>query len=315
MSRAISMFKGFGAGLRVAGELTLYPAHFNNGKFVNARCIIPAYANSNKGTNQDGTPGRSDTFRFVAWGKLAYICAKSLPVGKAFDCGCAPHSYVGNNYNPDGSLRLDAAGQIIQTTKVAFTIEDIVFGEESEKTVTQEIQMGLRPENWNVRNHPDYSLWTDTLKTRQAAEWDMVSPAFGYARIALPQGPNVQLAAPQQVAQQGQFVNAVQDVANGMNPNAAPVNRGFQAPVNQGFQGSAPVRGFQAPINAGFQAPSAPPANTGFQGTTNHGFQAQTNVGFQGNAAPQTNQGFAPRTHAPQNNARGYQAQGTMPLY
>jgi len=300
--RAISMFKSFAAGLRVAGPLTLYPAHFNNGKFVNARCIIPVYANSNKGTNQDGTPGRSDTFRMVAWGKLAYICAKSLPVGKAFDCMCTPHSYLGNNYNPDGSLRLDAAGQIIQTSKVAFTIEDIVFGEESDKTVTQEVQMGLRPANWNVRNHPDYALWTETLKTRQAAEWDMVSPAFGYANVAMPQGQNIQLAAPQQVAQQGgqqgQFVNTVQDVANGMNPNqgyqnapVAPVNRGFQAPVNQGFQGSAPVRGFQAPVNAGFQGPSAPPANQGF--------------------APRTqNAGFAP-----QNNARGYQAQGAMPLY
>lgn len=300
MGRAISMFKGFGAGLRVAGELTLIPAHFVNGKFVNARCIIPAYMNSNKGTNTDGTPGRSDTFRFVAWGKLAMICAKSMPIGKAFDCAVSPHSYLGRVYNPDGSLRIDAAGQPIQTSKVAFTIEDIVFGEESDKTISQEEQMGLRPIGWNDRNNPNYNLWIDTLRTRQAAVWDMVSPAFGYARVTIPVGPGIVLAQPQQeAAQQGQFVNTVQDVANGM---AAPVqNQGFQAPVqNQGFRPAAPVnQAYQAPVaNQGFR-PAAP---------VNQGFQAPVaNQGFQ---RPAANAGYAP---VAQN--RGYQTQGNTPLY
>ena len=194
MGRAISMAVVVLAGARVAGQLTYVPAHKKNGESVNSRCIIPVYCNSHRGHNQKtGEAGRTNSFRLVAWGKLADVCCKSLPKGKAIDVKCRPESYLGKLYNQDGTLRYDAAGQPIEIVKVAFTIEDIVFGEESSKTVAEEIQLGRRPINWAVPNHPDYAMWIQILEARQAMTWDGRSPEFLFARVAVPQGQGIVL--------------------------------------------------------------------------------------------------------------------------
>ena len=194
MSRAISMKSSQFMAARVAGQLTYTPAYTNAGKKVNSRVVIPVYCNSHRGTNQrTGETGRSDSFKFIAWGKLADVCVKSLPKGKAIDVVCDPHSYLGDLYNADGSKRLDAAGQVIQVTKVAFTIKDIIFGEESSKLIAEEIATGRRPQNWNVANHQDYALWTTILQQRQAIVWNGVDKSYGYARVYIPQGPGIQL--------------------------------------------------------------------------------------------------------------------------
>jgi hypothetical protein len=207
MGRAISMKLAVLVGVRVAGQLTYVPAHTKNGKEISARCVIPVYANSNKGTDQKtGEKGRKDEFRLVAWGKLADTCCKSLPKGKAIDVFTEPHSYIGRKFREDGSLYLDAAGQVIEEKKVGFTILNIVFGEESSKFVAQEIQEGRRPINWNVPNHPDFALWTQILQARQLKVWDGRSPVFEFARVTVPQGPGivVNVSAPQA---SGQFMN------------------------------------------------------------------------------------------------------------
>lgn len=199
MGRAIGLAGAFFAGVRVAGELTWIPAHTKNGKAVNSRCIIPVYRNSHRGTNmRTGEKGRVDSFKLVAWGKLADTCCKSLPKGKALDLFSEPQSYEGTLYNMDGSPRLDAAGTVIKTTKVSFTILDLVFGEESVKQVQEEKQTGRRPWQWDVPNTPDYQLWTKILQDKQHIVWDGRSPKFGYARVIVPQGPGIQLtfAAP-----------------------------------------------------------------------------------------------------------------------
>lgn len=189
MSRSISLNCGVLAGARVAGQLTYIPAHFKGGKEMSSRCVIPVYANSHRGHNQKtGEEGRSNSFKLIAWGKLADTCCKSLPKGKAIDIEYRPESYMGKLYNQDGSLRYDTAGQAIEVLKVAFTIKDIIFGEESAKMVAEEIQTGRRPHNWNVPNHPDFQMWIQILTQRQASTWDCRSNTFGYARVVPPSG-------------------------------------------------------------------------------------------------------------------------------
>lgn len=192
--RAIGMAGCFMAGVRVAGELTYVPQHIKNGVKINARAVIPVYRNSHRGTDQkSGEKGRKDTFKLVAWGKLADTCCRSLSRGTAIDVFAEPHSYLGKVYNMDGSLRTDVAGQPIEINKVGFTILNIIFGEESEKTIEAEIANGRRPMYWNVRNHQDWALWTAMLQDRQRRVWDGRSPKFEFARVVVPQGPGIQL--------------------------------------------------------------------------------------------------------------------------
>jgi len=220
MGRAISMKMAALVGVRVAGQLTYIPAHIKNGKKINAQATIPVYANSNKGTDQKtGEKGRSDTFKLVAWGKLADVCCKSLPKGKAIDVFAEPQSYMGKLYNVDGSPRLDMSGQPIEIQKTAFTIMNLIFGEESDKVVAEEIQAGRRPIHWKEAAHPDYQLWIQILHARQAATWDGRNPEFGYARVVVPTGQGIQL----------DFSQNTQVAAGFGQPAAQP---GFSAPQN-----------------------------------------------------------------------------------
>lgn len=201
MSRAIGLGTGSFMGARVAGiagtpPLTYIQAHVKNGKNINQRCIIPVYINSNKGTNRDGTPGRSDRFRLVAWGKLADICARSLSKGKALDCVYSPHSYEGRIYDAQGNMRVDNVGQPITVERVGFTIEKIVFGEDSQKEIDLEVQEGRRPVSWNVPNHPDNALWSKMLQDRQNLQFTGGS-VFGFARVIIPSGPGIVLTTGQ----------------------------------------------------------------------------------------------------------------------
>lgn len=265
-SLAIATF----AGIRVSSDnrnqgmsaITYIPAHNKGGKLINQRAIISIYRNSHRGTDQrTGQPGRTDSFSLVAWGKLADTCCRSLSPGKAIDVICEPHSYIGKSYNQDGSIRIDAAGQEQQQKKVAFTIQQIVFGEEAEKAVQNEIASGRRPVNWNVPNHPDWQLWKQILGQRQATVWDGQSQAFGFARVVIPQGQGIQVdltacvpggaagranngnvgnagtggfTQPGNTANAGGFQNTMANVANGMNPNMG-VTPNMSVNPNVGF--------------------------------------------------------------------------------
>lgn len=220
MGRAYSLMTCSFIGARVAGTLTYVPAHINNGKDVSARCIIPIYCNSNKGTDpRSGEKGRSDSFKLVAWDKLADICCRSLPVGKALDVVTRPQSYMGRLFDQNGQPRVDVAGTPITVEKTSFVILEINFGEESSKTIDEEVQTGRRPIHWNVRNHPDYDLWLTILKNRQLKTWDG-SEKFEFARVSIPQGQNIVLktvATPATAINQQQMTNLPELVAHKLN--------------------------------------------------------------------------------------------------
>lgn len=240
MGRAIGMAWAMMVGVRVAGQLTFVPEHTKNGKLISARCTIPVYRNSHRGTNQKtGETGRTDSFKLVAWGKLAETCAKSLSKGKALDAMCEVQSYLGNLFNQDGSLRLGVDGQPIQIQKTSFTIMNIIFGEESEKMIAEEIQTGRRPVNWNVPTHPDYALWLDILKRRQASVWDGHSQTFGYARVVIPSGPGIVLgnATGQGQPTPGYATGYASAGAGGGGGYAPPFAASPASPASPGFPG------------------------------------------------------------------------------
>jgi hypothetical protein len=244
--RSISIKSAFFAGIRVLGQLTYIPAHMKNGKEINARATIPVRANSHRGHDRQGQPGRKDDFKLTVWGKLADTCARSCSPGKCIDVVCEPNSYLGKVFNPDGSMRMDAAGQAIEVNKVGFTVREIVFGEESRKFVTEEIQAGKRPVGWDTPGTPDHQQWQNTLNTRKAIQWDG-GPVFGYARVVIPQGQGIQLMGQAPAApQQAPVYNAPAQQA----PQNAPVYG--QAPLPNQVNQALPPQG-QAPAN---QAPA-----------------------------------------------------------
>lgn len=222
MSRAIGISSAQFMGARIAGQLTYVPAHNKNGKDINQRCMIPVYVNSNKGTGRDGQPGRSDQFRLVAWGKLADICARSLSKGKALDCICTPGSYEGRIYDTNGNMRVDNTGQPITVERVGFTIQSLVFGEDSQKEIDLEIQVGKRPINWNNPQHPDYQTWISVLQQRQATQ-HMGGNEFGFARVVIASGPGITTTTGQNTTGGGFTQAAVNTMpANPANANVDP---------------------------------------------------------------------------------------------
>ena len=286
MSRGISLAAAQLIGMRVAGQITLVPTHVNaQGKEVSAKASITVYANSNRGTNQaDGSQGRTDTYTVVAWNKLAYTCALSLSPGKAIDVFTTPHSYMGAHYDINGQV-FDKNNQPISVRKVGFTVDRIIFGEESAKFAAQEVASGRRPMNWNNPNHPDFQLWIDELKRRQQLQWDGVSPVFGFARIIIPQGARVLPQNQERAPRRGeQTYMAAAPVAGGfaggyqnMRPTAPAATGGFAGGYAQG-----PDAGFGAPVETGgFGRPAAggyrPSSNQG-GGFGGGGYAAHSNV-------------------------------------
>jgi hypothetical protein len=228
MGRAYSLMTATFSGVRVAGTLTYVPAHISNGKEVSARCVIPVYANSNKGTDQkSGEKGRSDSFKLVAWDHYADSCARSLPVGKALDVVTRPQSYMGRLFDQNGQVRVDVAGVPIMVEKVSFVILELNYGEESAKTIDEEIQTGRRPINWDKPNHPDCELWKTVLKNRQKLVWDGRSEKFEFARVSMPRGNNIimkQAPAVVYAAPQAQNLpGLVENVLNGQQPLFDPM--------------------------------------------------------------------------------------------
>lgn len=204
MSRSFSIIGAHMSGVRIAGELNFTPAHVNReGYLVHDRVSVPVIANSRRGTSRDGTAGRRDNFRLVAWAGYARSLCRHGSVGKCLDVELKPSSYEGTVYkmapnpaNPAEQIPqpVIVAGQPLITEKVAFTIADISYGEESAKQIQRELEIYAsnpqniagRPPQWNVMGSPDQARFTQILDARKKMAWDGQSPYFGYARMIQP---------------------------------------------------------------------------------------------------------------------------------
>ena len=185
------------ASARVAGTvenppITYIPAHSIGGKVNQQSARFTVYVNSNKGTNRDGTPGRSDKYTLVAWGPLADACARCLPRGTEISGVVRPGSYRGRVYDSAGKLYTDNAGAVVTTEKISFTLtESPVFGNPSKKVIEYEVANGRRPEHWNNPAHPDSQTWAAILQEKHAEQYVPGSKVFGNAKVVLPQGEGV----------------------------------------------------------------------------------------------------------------------------
>lgn len=204
MSRSFTIIGAHMAGVRIAGELTLTPAHVNQGGYlVQDRVSTPVIANSRRGTNRDGSPGRRDNFRLIAWAGYARSLCRHGSVGKCLDVEAKPGSYEGTIYrlapNPQNPAEqipqpVVVAGQTLTTEKVAFTVMDISYGEESAKQIQRELEIYAsnpqniagRPPQWNVMGSPDQTKFMQILDARKKMAWDGQSAYFGYARVIQP---------------------------------------------------------------------------------------------------------------------------------
>jgi hypothetical protein len=225
---AISIANADFMGIRVAScEFT--PEHSINGKNYSAKLTLSAYVNS-RGYN--GAEGKRDIYSFTIWGKLAHTCAKSMSRGKEFSCETRPNTYQGKVFHNRQPVQAPDGSGLLMTKKTSFTIRRLVFGEESNKHIQTEIQAGLRPVGWNVPGSPEEAQWKETLKSRQAVQFNPQAATYGYAKVRLPEG-NYQpyIAKDANTAQAG--VQATFAGVNPATPAATPATTPApaQAPV------------------------------------------------------------------------------------
>lgn len=309
MSRSISILGTHMSGVRIAGELTLTPAHVNReGFLVHDRISVPVCANSRRGTGRDGTPGRRDNFRLVAWAGYARSLCRHGSVGKCLDIEAKPSSYEGTVYkmapNPQNPAEMIpqpivTAGQTLTTEKVAFTITEISYGEESAKQIQRELEIYAsnpqniagRPPQWNVMGSPDQAKFSQILDARTKMTWDGQAPYFGYARVIQPRNAQRILNTQERNVIETQGAAALNIPLASSKRTTVPATTGFatgtptatptdvanafvqtppiQAPTfaqNQGFVQTqpAPLQGSTSVQNQGFAQPAPMQAQTGF---------------------------------------------------
>ena len=192
-------------GLRVA-SLYFTPEYSKNGVNISAKLEINAFMNlPGKANNGEG---RNEIIKLTTWGKLAHVCAKSMSEGKEFNAfNCELHVFDKRVFMPSlvqgqpGAPVLLPDGTPLTTKGNSFTIGKLTFGEESNKHIAREIAAGVRPLNWNQAGSVEAAQWKETLKARQAVQYDPNSPTgtYGYATIRQPSGPGIAAYIPQAV--------------------------------------------------------------------------------------------------------------------
>lgn len=193
MSSSKSLASCHFSGVRVAGELQYIPGSVRptDGKEIQARCVIPIFINT--GRNDGGGNSISHTARLTAWGKLADVCAKSLPKGKELHITAEPRSYKGQVFYKDGSPVIDQDGAVLKVNKLSFNIQSISFGADSADFIQKELAAGRRLPQWNVAGTPDHAAWLQRIEQVKGVQYVPGQPMFGYAKVL---APNTYAAAP-----------------------------------------------------------------------------------------------------------------------
>lgn len=181
---------------RVAALPVYFPEHTKNGITINARCEFSAYVNraGRKDNTGNRREGRSDSYKFVAWGGLADVCAKAMAEGKEFSCHCDLRSYAARVRN-NGEVILKTDGSPLMITKSSLTIKlgTLCLGADSAKTIQNEIAGGKRPVNWDKANHPDNLTWKSILQQINSTKY-AGGGTFGNAKVIIPSGAGVTCA-------------------------------------------------------------------------------------------------------------------------
>jgi hypothetical protein len=253
-------------GCRLAGPGNYIPAYRKAGsdKVIQAQCKFAVYQNIR---------GKRLKFDITAWGKLADAIAKYGATGKEITIIGEMNSYDGRVWmqTPDGAPRqcyTQADGSPLFVTKVGITIKHMKLGNDSDKTVQEEISAGTRPQGWNDSRSPGKQQWLAICAERSKIQFTPGSSHFGYARVSLPQ--NGEIVASGNVANQAQN--------GGYNPNVG------QAQIQQPVGGYNPQGGGynQQPVAGGYNQQPVHPANN-----PNPGQPVEVNGQNMGYAQPQ----------------------------
>ena len=254
---------------RLAGPADYIPAHIKQG----TQKEIPAQANF---TIFQNIRDKKMAFPITAWGKMADVIARGGATGKQLHLVCSVHSYRGRVWypTPEGVqpqfvLRND--GQPLLIEKIGFTVENISFGKDSEKTIQEEINAGFRPHGWNNPADPGYQVWREICRRNNSLQYTAGMIQFGYARVkqvngvaipapahqnvVWPQNTQIGQATPYQNTGTPMYVNN-QYVGNAMPNQQLPAQQlpnqqvyGQQMPVQQVYGQQLPVQ----PQNMGWQ--------------------------------------------------------------
>lgn len=298
--------------VRMAGPATYTPAHIPAGsdKPMSQRARFNVYQNN--GDVQH-------TFPCTVWGKLADTVARGGATGKELHITDAElRSYRGKVFVPNGQggrvpFQM-ADGTFLMQTKHNVLVRRFIFGNDSDKTVLDEIQRGIRPQFWNSPGHPDEIAWKNIRNQRNAVQFDPNQQYFGTATVEIPQGcqlvdPNTKGAGTGQVQgnQMGSYGGgqpAQQYTQYAGNPQN--VQQGFQAAQPQQMQSPAqPQMGGFQPNTGGNNQQYGMPQQVQVNGQ-NMGYAAPRMAPMQGYQAPASG-GFQPPTQ-PAVQQSGYQA-------
>jgi len=250
-------------GLRIAGNPTYVPSHINAaGKTVQAMCTFTAYQN---------LKGKSNRFRFTAWGGMADVVARSCCTGKELNIEAGVNSFQGQVVQPDATGKLhvvqNAQGQPIEIEKTGFVVKEIKLGSDSKKTIDNEIQAGIRGVYWQVPGTQDELNWKATCKQRNAAKFDVNSAWFGFAQVRMPKNGQVidvnTQGGGQVNAGTAQFAGNMHAVGQAMAPQGQPTSGYQQAPAYQ----QAPNQAQPVMVNGQNMGYPIAPQQGGFNGT------------------------------------------------
>jgi len=246
---------------RIAGSPNYVPAHIIPGgqKPLRQRCEFSVFQNVNDKTSK---------FKITAFGKMADVIAKSGATGKELTIIAKINSFQGRVPTTDAQGNTQFAinpstGQPLTIEKTGFILESLSFGADSNKTIADEIQTGMRPPGWNIIGHADAEIWKNVCGQRNAQVFQNGQPMFGFARVSIPQG--AQIVDPATINnmntnyagntgtvtsgfQQSGIaavvapINPVQPViVNGQNMGQAPMAANYNVPINNGIGAGQPV--------------------------------------------------------------------------
>jgi hypothetical protein len=178
------------AGARVMQQPRYTPAYYKNGKLISQKCDFKV------GVNVRGSE-EPKVFDCTAWNTQADHVARWAAKGKEFVLVVVEDPYMGTAWNPpvDGqprSPRLDLSGAEIKQRKTGHKVVWMGYGNDSAKTISTDIQLGMRGPQWNIPGTPDAQAFQNAVNLRKLCLWDGVSDTFLHARVFIPQG--VQLA-------------------------------------------------------------------------------------------------------------------------
>ncbi len=180
--------------MRVAGSLSYYPGYMKkDGTHVDQRVLVPAYANIYAPGEKES---ESDPYTFIMWGRMAETLCRNLSPGREINVANAVSKpWRKKQKHSNGMPALDmVTGAPLETKETNYQVDPgclTFYDREATKFIEQQKQTGYRPLQWENATHPDSKVWSGIKITRNSEIWNGTSEEFGYAKVFIPTGDNV----------------------------------------------------------------------------------------------------------------------------